>query len=299
MIIVRLMGGLGNQMFQYAAAKAVAIRNNTILKIDTTLLEENKKNPHGIVTHRELDLDIFNLRLIHASQREVEYFNGKKYASIPGKLFNKALFLFRKRNLIIESGKTFEARLLKLPDNKCLVGSWQSEKYFKDVADEIHQAFKFRRPVLDASKAILDNINDCDSICVNVRRGDYVTSPIYSKTLGAFGVEYYHAGLDYFTDKLNNPRVFVFSDDLNWCRENLRVKFPVEYIGHEHAGERFGNYLQLMKQCRHFVIPNSSFGWWGAWLSEYSQKKIIAPLRWFIDRSIDSRDLVPEDWLRI
>ncbi len=299
MILVRLMGGLGNQMFQYAAAKSVAVRNKTILKIDTTLLEENKKHPHEIVTHRELDLAIFDLPLMKATKEEVEYFNGKKYRFLIGKIYNKIGSVKRKRNLIIEKDRSFNKNILRLGDNKCIVGSWQSEKYFKDIESEIRNLFTFKLPVLDTSKDFLNDIKSHDSICLNVRRGDFVTSPLYSNTLGALTADYYIKAIEYFEGRVTRPKVFVFSDDMDWCKNNLKLKMPVCFVGHEHAGEKFGNYLQLMKNCNHFVIPNSSFGWWGAWLSKHQDKIVIAPKNWFKDAAMKDKDIVPENWIRI
>lgn len=293
------MGGLGNQMFQYAAANAVAKRNNTALKIDTTILEENKKNPHYIVTHRDLDLDIFSLNLELANENEIIYFNGKKYNNLAGKIYNRVIFRFRKKNLIIEKGRSFNESVLKLGDNKCLVGAWQSEKYFSDTKEETRKMFAFREPVMDVSASLIREIHNCDSICLNVRRGDYVTSPIYSKTLGALGVEYYCRGIRYFLNKISNPKVFVFSDDLEWCKNQLHLDVPMEIVGHQHAGKKFGNYLQLMKSCKYFVIPNSSFGWWGAWLSDNPGKEVVAPEKWYKDVSYQNKDLIPESWIKL
>ena len=299
MILVRLMGGLGNQMFQYAAAKAVAIRNNSELIIDTTLLEINEKNPNEVVTHRKLDLEIFNLDLIKASQKQVEYFNGRTYRNLAGKVFNKLLFAFRKKNLIIEKNRSFSPEIIRLKDNKCLVGAWQSEMYFKDKKSEIKNEFTFKEPLLGISKNIFDEIVAHNSICVNVRRGDYVTSPIYSKTLGALSADYYNNGIKYFENKFNNPKVFVFSDDIVWCKNNLQSKIPILFVGHEHAGKKFGNYLQLMKLCNHFVIPNSTFGWWAAWLGEKDGTIVISPKDWVREIVLMPENIIPDRWMKI
>ena len=299
MILVRLMGGLGNQMFQYAAARGVAFRNNTELKIDTRLLDDNRKREHSIYTHRDLDLGIFRAELQHATVREVEYFNGRQYPHIPGKIVNKIRQALRGNNLVVERSKSFEPSILKLGDNKCMVGSWQSEKYFEDICGLVKEDFKFKQTVLPVSGSLRDEILSVNAVCVNVRRGDYVTSRIYSRDIGALALSYFQKGISICLEKLDNPHFFIFSDDIEWCREHLRISAPASFVLHEHAGAKFGNYLQLMSACTHFLISNSTFSWWAAWLGEKKGSLVLAPSQWARNPVLIPGDILPPRWKKL
>lgn len=292
------MGGLGNQMFQYALGTHLAIKNRADLKIDTTLLTD-RTQPHEVVTHRSLEIDIFNVKLDLASQEEIWHFNGRTYTNLLGKTLNKLTWQFRKKNLIIETGRDFDPGILALSDNKCLVGAWQSEKYFKPVEAEIRKLYTFKQDLLPASLELGRQIRNANSVCVNVRRGDYVTSPIYRENIGALSAGYYSSGISFFENAFPQAEIYVFSDDVEWCKNNIRSKLPVHFVGHEHAGAKFGNYLQLMASCRHFVISNSTFAWWGAWLGEKKDSVIIAPGQWARDAKFSPLSIIPERWKKI
>ncbi len=299
MILVRFTGGLGNQMFQYALGMQLAIKNGTELKIDTTFLLD-RTAPHEIVTHRELDIDIFQLNLQQASSTEIWNFNGRSYAHFPGKIYNRLTWLlYRKKKLIVEKQRRFQPEILRTPDNRCLVGAWQSEKYFKDISDRVKAQYTFKNVLSGKAFDLAQEISRGHSLCVNVRRGDYVTSPVYSKVLGAMPLGYFSDALTLMRTKQPIDHIFIFSDDIAWCQANLRFDEKTTIVQHDVAGPKFSTYLQLMSLCKHFIIPNSSFGWWAAWLGADPDKTVVAPLNWFKDPSYDSTDLVPDEWLRI
>jgi hypothetical protein len=299
MILIRFAGGLGNQMFQYALGLYLARRNNTELVIDDTILYE-RDQAHEIVTHRDLDLDILNVDLRQASLKEIQQFNGTSYTHLSGKIMNKMIWeLGKKRNLIVEKGRRFQPEIMLLPDNKCLVGAWQSEKYFKPVEAEIRRQFTFRKELIGKAANLADEILNCTSLCINVRRGDYVTSPVYSQMLGTMPLEYFTKALEYIRSQTRIDRIYIFSDDMAWCKEFLQFPELVTFVEHDLAGPKFSTYLNLMTLCTHFIIPNSSFGWWGAWLGKRPSKIVVAPLHWFKDTEQDSSDLVPDNWKRI
>ncbi len=299
MILVRLIGGLGNQMFQYAFAYSLAKKNNTVLKVDTSLLKDKSK-PHEIVTHRDFVLeDVFDLSIEIASNKEIEYFNGKVYKSLIGKIINKILWQFKKHRLIVEQDRGFNSDLLQLSDNVCIVGSFQSEKYFIDH-DTIKSLYKFKYPILPISTELSSELKTKNSVAVHIRRGDYVTSPLYSKTIGVLPISYYINAIALIKEKTDSPVFYVFSDDINWCKNELKIPNTIfNYVGDEHAGINAANYMQLLSLCKHFIISNSTFAWWAAWLGEHRDSLIIGPNNWFIDKSNDVKDILPERWAKI
>jgi hypothetical protein len=227
MILVRFIGGLGNQLFQYALGTHLATKNNTTLKIDTTLLLD-RSEPHELVTHRELDIDLFHVQLNFATAAEIERFNGKSYTNLAGKIFNRVTWeLVRKKKLIREQQRNFQPDILELGDNVCLVGAWQSEKYFLPIANQLRKEFTFKHTLEGATAILAKEIQACRSVCLNVRRGDYVTSPMYSKMLGALPAAYFEKALHALQQQQTIDRVYVFTDDAEWCREQLRFDLPM------------------------------------------------------------------------
>lgn len=294
-----MIGGLGNQMFQYAFAYGLAQKNKTLLKIDRSLLDDKTK-PHEIVTHRDLVLqDVFQLTIDIASKKEIEYFNGKLYQSFVGKIINKIFWQFKKHRLIIEQDRGFNNNLTKLNDNVCLVGAFQSEKYFANIND-LKNIFKFKYPILEQSITLANEVELVNSVAIHVRRGDYVTSPVYNKMIGVLPISYYIESVNIMKEKLDNPVFYVFSDDIDWCKSELRIPNTfLNYVGDEHAGIHARNYMQLLSRCKHFIISNSTFAWWAAWLGEKKGSIIIGPNNWFKDKEITSKDILPERWVKV
>jgi hypothetical protein len=299
MILVRLTGGLGNQLFQYALGTYLAQKNNTVLKLDLTLLEDRTK-AHELVTHRNFDLDVFQLPIELASLAEITHFNGRSYPHLPGKLYNKLRWkLVVEKRLVIERKRNYQPEIMNLPDDRCLVGAWQSERYFLPIAEKIRTFYSFPEILPEISRALGSQINGRNSLCVNVRRGDLVTSPLYKQTLGAMPVAYFQKGFETISALEKIESVFVFSDDAQWAQENLKFPVPTIFVGPEHNGPKYFTKLHLMSLCHHFLIPNSTFSWWAAWLSNHPGKRVVAPLKWFRDPSLDGTDIVPESWIRI
>lgn len=295
MITVRLKGGLGNQMFQYAFGRAVAARNGDELALDLTYLLDRR--PRSDIVFREYDLGLFPIRarltrLSRAAQR----------APLPYAWLGASEAWQRARSAAGVGRYLRESPGMRLGDvprrgDLFLDGYWQGERFFASVADEIRATFLGRRQREVASPELRGDIERSASVCVNVRRTDYVHLAGSARTHGFVGKEYYDRAMRLVEERVRESRVFVFSDDMDWCRENLSFPHPTTFVGHEHAGARFGRYLELMAACRHFVIPNSSFGWWAAWLSPHADKTIVAPARWYATPE-PLPDPVPDGWLR-
>lgn len=288
---------MGNQMFQYAAARAVAARTQAQLVLDLQWFDEIKGQTG--VTPRQYALGPFDLP---ATERA----SGAPPAGRFG-LVRRALRRFgvglpvTDRNgtpVFSESSFTYDCRIEGQEAPVQLMGYFQSPRYFAEIAELIRGEFGTPRALSAASRAMLSAIHDTDAVCVHVRRGDYVSDAAASAFHGLCGMDYYARALDHVVQEGERPHCFVFSDDPAWVQGNMRLRHPttiVDINGPEAAHED----LWLMAACRHFVIANSSLSWWGAWLGLHAQKRVVAPLQWFKDSRHDTRDLIPETWTRL
>jgi hypothetical protein len=298
MIIVKLQGGLGNQMFQYALGKALAFRNHDSLKLDLTFLLD--RTPRKNFVFRGYDLSIFPIKREYTLLSKIA-----RITRIPFLPFAASRFItklkdrFSLQSFMPERGDGLQGEILKLSGNLYLDGYWQKEGYFKDIEFEIRKDFSFEGSFLPDSEGLAREIVSTNSICLNVRRGDFVTLPRSIEAHGFIGGEYYRKAVEYMSSKTKISKLFVFSDDMEWCRHNLRFDFPTAFVDHEHAGKKFSQYLRLMSLCKHFIIPNSSFAWWAAWLSQNPDKIVVAPEAWFQNKEISDKDLVPKSWVRM
>jgi len=284
---------MGNQMFQYAFGKQLAHQLGAELTFDpTNLLYRN--NPADFV-YRNYDLDVF--RPSESNFLASPGLFAPVYNLRIKKLSQAASWVVtRKLPVIREPHFHFSPEVLaKAGEGAIYDGWWQSPKYFAGVENEVRTDFRFRRDVIPESRELLARIEGSNAICLNVRRTDFLKV----NTLNATNKDYFLRGADYLGRKLSEPRFFVFSDDVAWCRENIKLDHPTEFVDHDHKGFKFGNYMQLMTRCRHYLIPNSSFAWWAAWLNTGPDKQVVAPRNWFTDPTIDTSDLVPEAWTRM
>jgi hypothetical protein len=277
MVIVRLMGGLGNQMFQYAAARANSLRTGAELKVDLTWFQDEGAR---VTPRREYALEPFGLSPVIASPAELRRTLRRRIVR-------------RRPRILVDVELRFDPRVLTADDVR-LIGYWQSERYFADRAAEIRRDFELPTPAGDLARAIARG----ESVSLHVRRGDYATDPKVETELGVLPAEYYEQAVARMSEALAEPEFFVFSNDPDWCAANLRIDAPHTFVRPE-QGARAHDDLRLMSLCRHHVVANSSFSWWGAWLGETPSTMVIAPRRWFLTSRFDTADLVPERWLRI
>jgi hypothetical protein len=292
MIIAGLKGGLGNQMFQYAAGRRLALKHQTCLKLDTSFLEQ-KNEDH--ITVRRFELSLFNLEADFATAREISDVRNFK-----NRLFSK-LNLGSQNPYVQEKFFQFDPAILRLPDNVYLDGHWMTEKYFTDVESVIRNDFSFRNPVLPQGRNILDRIQSGNSICIQVRRGDYVLNPKVLQVHGVTSIEFFRRAINFISSKITNPEFFIFSDDSTWCVDNFGDLQSVCFVEKEleKHGAKNSDYLQLMSRCKHFIISNSTYGWWGAWLSNTPGKLVVAPTNWFVDKTRNTQDIYPESWIKM
>lgn len=279
MIITRLHGRLGNQMFQYAAARGLAARLGAKVALDArTAIRRGE----GVLT-RVFELPLAGPPALPPARHDslLRYALWRLFGSNPK---------FRR-----ERGLGYNRAIESWGDNSYLHGYWQSERYFAHIADEIRRDFAFP-PIRDARNAeMAARIGETLSVSLHVRRGDYVALEAHALCDQA----YYDAALARVLDGLGGcPTVFVFSDDPDWARENLPLpceKVVVDFNG----GEADFEDMRLMSLCRHHVIANSSFSWWGAWLNPKPDKRVAAPARWFADPKLHNPDILPPSWMRI
>jgi hypothetical protein len=296
MIIVQLLGGLGNQMFQYAIGKKLALLNNCELKLDVSILHNRRPFKAGFA-FRSYDLDLFNIKADIATAEDIPlYPSHLKINSIPHRLWN--LYQIRRRGYkyILEwkpnpyNTLLYNDNVLKKRGNLYLAGYWVSPKYFQGIEDILRNDFTFKVGLPAKCEDIRDKIVSSNSICVTIRRTDFLVV----KAMGVHGVEYISKAVSFIAEKIPNPVFFIFSDDMDWCKANIKMEYPYFFVEEEYYGERFKEKLHLMSLCKHFINANSNFAWWAAWLSENKNKIVVVPKNYYHDR--DARDLIPDDW---
>lgn len=292
MVIVNLIGGLGNQMFQYAAGRALTLARGEPLHVDVAGL--------GGGGPRQFELPrIFRCVAEIASEDEVRRTLGWQAAPIAKRILARPEFAaMRVRGFIVEPHFHYWPGIRGVPVTAYLQGYWQSEKYFSDAAAAVRAEFRFRRPLSEVNAALAERIGGCAAVSLHVRRGDYVSNPKARAFHGFCSVDYYRAAIRLVAERVAGPEFFVFSDNITWVRENLDIGFPCHYVEHNRGAESY-NDMRLMSLCKHHIIANSSFSWWSAWLAANPSKFVIAPKQWFQDASHDTSDLIPDGWIRI
>jgi hypothetical protein len=289
MIVTRLMGGLGNQMFQYAAGRALALRRGTELKIDREWL--SSQEGQSVASPRTYELGCFNIEENFASLTEL----GGLYSKRRFKLIGRHLPL---KHLRETPKHSFDPAVLEAPDNTYLDGFWQSERFFKDFERQIRHDFTFKTPPRGKNAELAKLISGCNAISIHVRRGDYVADKNTSKFHGTASLPYYQKAIGLIAKEVDQPHFFVFSDEIDWTKKNFEIGFPATYVDHNPPTRGFED-MRLMSLCDHHILANSSFSWWGAWLGQNREKKVIGPRKWYNDPTVDTTDLLPEGWIRL
>ena len=290
MIVVRVCGGLGNQLFQYAVGRRLAAVHQTELVLDTYWYAHTP--PRDTLRTFELLHYPVQARLVAGSEALWCRLHG-------GRIARRLPFLPRRWKHFSEKGFAFDAAVLRLPDEVYLDGYWQCYRYFEDLAGLIRAELSPIDLLGAQDKHIAQQMRATRSVSVHVRRGDYVSSPTAAQH-GVCGLDYYSAAVDRVRSALReSPEMhfFVFSDDPSWARENLVLPGGTTFVTHNGTAKAFQD-LRLMSLCKHHVVANSSFSWWGAWLNPDPGKLVICPRRWFADDR-DTSSLAPSEWIRL
>jgi hypothetical protein len=295
MITVYLRGGLGNQMFQYALGLNLAKKNNTKLVLDTVYLRD--RTPRKNFSYRTYDLGVFA-----ANPRFTALSHIANALPVPALWLGIDLAGLKLREgigamkVVKEKSDRFDPDVLSKRGNLFLFGRWQSEKYFSEVGSEVRAAFAFRQPPAGEAVGVAQQINDSASVSIHVRRGDFAAFKNVAQMMGETNLSYYQKAIDLIASRVKAPHFFVFSDDINWCKQNLKLAHPATFVTPSAAA---ATDLQLMSLCKHQITANSTFSWWGAWLNASPEKIVITPARWYADGRGVEVDLLPSSWIKL
>lgn len=283
MIYVRLNGGLGNQMFQYAAGRRLALHLQTGLKLDLSVYESDGLRTYGLAPFR-IEAEVASgaeLRTFHSPDMHV-------------RILRK--FGMMRQPVLRETGLKFDARLLSLNDDSYLEGYWQSEQYFRDVSEQVRKDFTLREPLIPEAYPLAKALSHADTVSIHIRRGDYVSNPQANQMHGLCEPRYYEQAVKLMTERVSNPVFFVFSDDPIWVKKFFNPGIPFTPVAPD--WEPYVD-LHLMSLCAHNIIANSSFSWWAAWLNANPEKTVIAPRQWFRNPELNDSALLPDSWIRL
>ena len=281
MIITKIKGGLGNQLFQYAVGRAVALHHNAPLKFDITIFETYK-------LHNGYRLDQFAIQAEIAAENEIINLKGR--SNVLFSALRKAGLVKRKSYFKEKRSSYFDASVFK-NNFVYLDGYWQNELYFSDIRELLLKELSPNSSMNDLGCAYLDSIKKSNSVSLHIRRGDYLNL----KNVNVLDVNYYLKAVDYIRKIIEKPTFYIFSDDLEWCKSSLTFLCDCIYV--ERTQTEIDD-LKLMSFCQHNIIANSSFSWWGAWLNQNPNKTVIAPKGWLLNDP-GSSNVILSDWVKL
>ncbi|MBP5406293.1 alpha-1,2-fucosyltransferase [bacterium] len=289
MIIVKLMGGLGNQMFQYAFGKALETKFKDTTSFDKSWFDQKFEN----VTPRVFGLDAFNISLHFIDPKRLFFRN-------PRHSWFKILKQKIKGKIVCQkiTEACFSFNQIKPNGNFYLEGYWQNNEYYEGIRKIIVEEFHFPKFSCPEDINLQDMICGCESVAVHIRRGDYVSSPKTNQYHGTCSMKYYKDAVNKILSEIPDVKFFLFTDDPDFVKANFGFLSDSTLVSNNQRSEI--DELNLMHLCKHFIIANSSFSWWGAWLSQNPNKIVIAPKQWFNNTEANEKcKIVPKDWIRI
>ncbi len=276
MIIIQVEGGLGNQMFQCALALSFINRGLTT-KLDISKYEKQQ-------SHNGYELEkVFNINQQYCSNAEKAFV--KPISKLRHKVFNSP---YKEKT---EWQWHYHAAVNKLRSGY-LKGYWQCEKYFIEAAGQVRQRFTFNPLQDDTNRAMMGKIRSHNSVSLHIRRGDYMNTDVAT----SLNMDYYNEAIKFINNTISNPYYFIFSDDIDWAKGNIKEQ-RVEFIDWNKGNNSYID-MHLMSHCKHNIIANSSFSWWGAWLNSNGGKTVVAPQQW-MPHLKNGSDVIPEGWIQI
>lgn len=270
MIIINLTGGLGNQMFQYAFGRYLSINHKTVLRYHFTNALLN--------IQRRFELNIFNIQATPATSGDLAHLG-----VVQNKRLNRMLYLLDDRygiqlnpHIITQRYPyQFDSSFRYTSNNRYVQGYWADERYFEGVEEALYKDFTLCKKLDTKNEAIIEKMHKTNSVSIHVRRGDYITNK--ANTLKFIGLDYYLKAIKNIQEKVKNPFYFIFSDDIAWCKRQFAQLDNVLFISHNTGVNSYKD-MYLMSNCKHNIIANSTFSWWGGWLNKNINKFVIKPL---------------------
>lgn len=293
MVVARIFGGLGNQMFQYAAARAISLRLG-----DLPVIADARPMKTDVLREYELDAFHTKCRRMNRLERIIVGLSLSPKLTKPRAVIQSVFPRLGLKSLVDQRNE-YQSEFASVTGGVYLDGLWQSPRYFEQCADTIRSELTLKEPPDPANAEMLRRIGDVQSVALHVRRGDYASDPSVKSLLGLCGLDYYRAAIEQLQQRVEGPvHYFVFSDDPAWTKENLQLHAPSTYVSHN-VGRKNREDMRLMAACRHFIIPNSTFSWWGAWLSRAEGKVVIAPRQFFAKPTRSDADRIPAGWVQL
>ena len=290
MIIIKIFGGLGNQLFQYSFGKYLELKLNTIVKYD---IQTNKKIKN--FTSRDIELQFLNISLEIATEDEIKklkYFTSGILSRIERKIAQKLPCIIR--SYFVEPSVQTIINYQNLKDNCYYDGYWQSYKYLSDIEIAPYKEISKKNFLVDKETQATKILSN-ESISIHIRRGDYLSIKKNSEIFSVCDMSYYEKAILYITQRLPKPNFFIFSDDIDWAQRNF---FGQQFYFID--GNIPSEDMHLMSLCKHNIIANSTFSWWAAWLNSNKNKIVIAPKQWYIGPlNKSTENLIPNSWIRM
>lgn len=291
MLTMKIQWGLWNQMFQYAFIRALALKHRSKFRL----------NIFDYTTYfRPFELDILNIKKNYASFLQVPFYelliSKNKYLN---HVFYKVKKVFIKFNVChyIDNAVLFDKKFINIKA-WYIEGNFQSEKYFKNYADEIRNDFQFVNKPSQKNQELIKNITNTNSISIHIRRWDYITNASVNNFHGICDISYYTNAIKYIQKNIISPVFFIFSDDMDWVKEKFKNMDNCYYIDRNTWKNSYED-MRLMSLCKHNIIANSSFSRWWAWLNKNKNKIVIWPNKWFNNTEYDTSDILPSEWFRM
>jgi hypothetical protein len=286
--IIHLSGGLGNQLFQYALGRRLQLEQRARVRYDLTM--------YKVKTDRDLTICKYRTKVPEVSgmdQTTMRLSFGRtlgRFASLLKPLKSQLFW-----QVLEDKRKGFDQEIVNLTGRWYLRGWWHAPAYFESLRPLLLEEFQPVEKLAEADHEVFKRIHDVNAVCLHVRRGDYVNHPVYSKQLKVQSADHYNTCLQEMIERVEKPHVFVFSDDAEWTRENIRGNAPITFMDKNKGSSDYID-LHLMSQCRHFITANSTFSWWAAWLAKNEEKIVMVPPVWGFDGAGPPPEMIPTEW---
>ncbi len=279
-------------MFQYALGRALSLKKNTDLSLDISSFDT--------YTLHAYSLKKLNIVKNYATKEDIPWYEktfSNRYFDFIFQKIKSVVIHYNIRHFREKWFEPFSPQIFHLSSDIYLDGYFQSDKYFRDYADTIRADFEVVIPPSEQNREMIKQIQSVNAVSLHIRRGDY-TKPSTQALHGLCNAEYYKKSIQYIAEQVENPIFFIFSDDIDWVKENMQTGYEQYYIDFNDASQNHED-LRLMSRCKHHIIANSSFSWWWAWLNPNPTKIVTIPSIWFAWYDYDTRDIYPDGWIKI